>query len=122
LRDKKDNFRLRYYPYFGVEYNEMPDLITEGVTEEFSTFFFRFFAELWILPQTVQLNIDGTYREIINSNTSLRTSLPMFSSSINIYPGKQESLGVGFEYKYGYDTDSKFQLVQISSIKLAWKI
>lgn len=122
FRDKKDNFRFRYYPYFGAEYNKIPDLISEGETEEFSTFFIRLFAELWILPQTIQLTVDGTYREIINNSTFLRTSLPMFSSSINLYPGKQESLGIGFVYKNGYDSDSKFQLAQISSIKLVWKI
>lgn len=122
FRDSKDNFRARYYPYFGVEYNHLPDLITKKVTEEFSTYFIRLFAEIWIIPQTLQINIDGTYREIIDNKSSLRTSLPILSSSIYLYPGRQESLGIGFEYKHGYDNTSKFQLIQISSLKLAWKI
>jgi hypothetical protein len=122
FRDSNDNFRARYYPYIGVEFNHLPDLITKEVTEEFSTYFVRLFAEIWIIPQTLQLNIDGTYREIINNETSLRKSLPILASSIYLYPGKQESLGIGFEYKHGYDNNSRFQLVQISSLKLAWKI
>ncbi|MDW8849986.1 hypothetical protein SD960_07785 [Flavobacterium sp. MMLR14_040] len=122
FKDKKDNFRGRYYPYLGIEYNHLPDLITKDVTEEFSTYFIRLYTEVWIFPETLQLNIDGTYREIIQNDTLLKKSLPFLSSSIYLYPGKQESLGIGFEYNYGYDTNSKFQLVQISSIKLVWKI
>jgi len=122
FRDSKNNFRARYYPYLGVEYNHLPDLITEEALEEFTTYFIRLFAEIWIIPQTLQINIDGTYREIINNETSLRTSIPILASSIYLYPGKQESLGIGFEYKHGYDNNSKFQLIQISSLKLAWKI
>lgn len=122
IRDNNDNFRARYYPYFGVEYNHLPDLITKGVTEEFSTYFIRLFAEFWVIPQTLQLNIDGTYREIINNNTSIKTSLPIFAGSIYLYPGKQESFGIGYEYKHGYDNNSKFKLIQISSLKLSWKI
>lgn len=122
IRDKKGNFQARYYPYFGIEYNYMPDLVTKGQTEEFSTFFLRFFAEIWVIPQTLQVNIDGTYREVINNSTSLRTSLPILASSVYLYPGKQESLGIGYEYKHGYDNTGTFQLMQISSLKLSWKI
>jgi len=122
IRDGNDNFRARYYPYFGVEYNLLPGLLTKGVTEEFSTCFVRLFAEIWIIPQTLQLNIDGTYREIIRNETSLRTSLPLFTGSLFLYPGRQESLAIGYEYKHGYDNNSRFQLIQISAIKLAWKI
>lgn len=122
FKDGKDNFRARYYPYFGLEYNHLPDLITKEVTEEFSTYFTRLFVEIWIIPQSLQINIDGTYREIINNETSLRTSIPILASSVYLYPGKQESLGIGFEYKHGYDNSSKFQLIQISSLKLTWKI
>lgn len=122
IRDKNDNFRARYYPYFGLEYNRFPDLLTEGITEKFSTYFIRLFVEVWILPQKLQLNIDGTYREIINNSSTLRKSLPTLSTSLYLYVGKQESLGIGYEYKHGYDNDSKFQLVQISSLKLSYKI
>jgi hypothetical protein len=122
IRDKKDNFRARYYPYIGVEYNRIPDLITKGQVEEFSTYLVRLFVEVWILTQTLQLNFDGTYREIINNKSTLRTAVPILSASIYFYPGKQESLGIGYVYKHGYDTDSKFQLVQQSSLKLSWKI
>jgi len=122
FRDSMENFRARYYPYLGFEYNHLPDLVTKGVTEEFSTYFIRLFAEIWIIPQSLQLNIEATYRKIINNETSLRTSLPMLASSIYLYPGKQESLGIGYNYKHGYDNNSKFQLVQISSFKLALKI
>ncbi|GHB24476.1 hypothetical protein [Mongoliitalea lutea] len=122
IRDKNENFRARYYPYFGIEYNYLPDLVTKGQTEDFSTFFIRFFTEIWVIPQTLQVNIDGTYREIINNSTSLRTSLPILASSVYLYPGKQESLGIGYEYKHGYDNTGTFQLMQISSLKLSWKI
>ena len=122
IRDSKDNFRARYYPYVGIEYNHLPDLISKGVTEEFSAYFLRFFAETWILPQTLQFNLDATYREILSTDTSLRKSLPILISSLYLYPGKQESFGIGFEYKYGYDNTAKFQLIQISSLKLSWKI
>lgn len=122
FRDNDDNFVARYYPYFGIEYNNLPNLITDGEVEEFSTYFIRFFSEIWILPQRVQINLDGTYREIINNDSQLRKSLPILSTSLILYPGKQESLGIGFEYKYGYDSNSKFQLVQISSLSLSWKI
>ncbi len=122
IRDKKSNFRFRYYPYLGIEFNSIPDLILKGQLEEFSTYFVRLFAETWIIPQTLQINIDGTYREIIKNNSTLKTAIPILSTSIYLYPGKQESLGIGYEYKHGYDTDSKFQLVKISSLKLSWKI
>lgn len=122
IRDKKDNFRARYYPYFGFEYNRIPDLISNGQVEEFSTYFFRFFTEIWILPQILQLNVDGTYRKIVNNNSIIRTNLPILYTSINIYPGKQELLGIGYEYTHGYEAGNKFELIQISSIKLICKI
>lgn len=124
IRDSDDNFRARYYPYFGFEYYYIPDFISKGVTEKFSTYFVRIFVEIWIIPQTLQFNIDGTYREIITdkNSTSLNSSLPALTSTLYLFPGKQESLGIGYEYKHGYDNNSKFQLVQISSIKFAWKI
>ncbi len=122
IRDSNGKFRARYYPYFGLEHNKLPNLIKKDMTEEFTSYFIRFFAEIWILPQTLQINIDGTYREIIQNNTSIKTILPIISGSLYFYPGRQESLGVGYEYKHGYDTDNKFQLTQLSSIKLSWKI
>lgn len=122
LRDKNHEFRLRYYPFFGVEYNRLPDLVSKGITEEFASYFIRIFAEIWIIPRTIQLNIDGTYRHIINNKSSIRTWLPIAKPSIYFYPGKQEVIGVGFEYRNGYDTDARFQLVELTSITLNVKI
>ena len=122
FRDGNKKFRARYYPYLGVDYNRIPNMLTDNQVEEFSTYFVRFFAELWILPQSLQLNFDGTYREIVKSKSNLREVVPIVSSSIYLYPGKQEALGIGYEYKHGYDPDSKFQLIQISSLKISWKI
>ncbi len=122
LRDKKNNIWLRYYPYFGIEYNRLPDLLTKGTTEEFSAYFVRFFAEIWIIPRSLQINIDGTYRQIIGNKSAIRTWLPIATPSLYFYPGKQEAIAIGFEYKHGYDTDAKFQLVQTFSLMLNLKI
>lgn len=122
IRDRKNNFRARYYPYIGLEYNHLPDLVAKGKTEEFTGYFLRFFVEIWVVPQTLQVNIDGTYRKIINNKSSLRTSLPFFNGSVYLYPGKQETLGLGLEYKHGYDNTSRFQLIQTSSLKIIYKI
>lgn len=122
INDRKGNFRARYYPYLGIEYHRLPDLIAEGQTEEFSSYFVRLFAEVWLLPQTLQINLDGTYRKVLNNKTLLRTDLPVLAASVYLYPGKQQSFAIGYEYRHGYDADSKFQLVQMSSLKLAWKL
>lgn len=122
IRDQKKRFRARYYPYAGVEFNHIPDLIIKDQTEEFSTFFLRFFAEVWIIPETIQLNIDATHREVVENNSALKSKLPFFYGALNLYPGHQTSLGIGYEYKYGYDQNSKFNLVQISALRLTWKI
>jgi hypothetical protein len=122
FRDKEKNFLARYYPYIGFEYYRLPGLITKGQTEEFSTFFVRLFVDIWIVPRTVQFNLDGAYRRIINNNTSIRTWLPLMASSVYFYPGKQEVISIGYEYTHGYDTYSKFQLIQLSSLKLSVKI
>ena len=122
FRDKKDNFLARYYPYIGYEYNRLPDLITDGQTEEFPTFFVRLFVDIWIVPRTVQVNLDGTYRRIVNNDSAVRTRLPIMASSVYFYPGKQEVISIGYEYTHGYDIYSKFQLIQLSSLKLSVKI
>jgi len=122
LRDKKGNFRMRYYPYIGYEYNRQPDLITKGTVEEFSLYFIRFFIEVWIVPETIQIIFNGTYRQIINNKSIIRTWLPIMSPSANLYPGKQQAFSIGYEFTYGYDDESTFQLVQISSIKFNIKI
>lgn len=122
VRDKNDNLILRYYPYFGLEYYSSPDLISKGVTEKFSTYFIRLFAEVWIIPKTLQLNLDGTYRQIINNKSSIRTWLPLVSPSLYFYPGQQESFGIGYEYRHGYDSEAKYQLIQLSSLTLNIKI
>lgn len=122
FRIKNDKFIARYYPYLGIEYNHIPNLITKGETTSFSAYYIRLFAEIWLIPQTLQVNLDGTYREIINNSTTIKTTLPTFTGSIFLYPGKQESFGLGYEYKHGYDNSGTYQLIQISSLKLFWKI
>jgi len=121
FRDKKYNYRGIYYPYFGIEYNKIPDLITKGETEEFSLFFSRLFIDFWFLHKTIEMNIEGVYRQNIDMSSQLRKHLPFYTSSLYYYPGKQEAFSVGFEYKQGYDSDSKYQLVQISSLKVNFK-
>lgn len=122
IRDSKGNFRLRYYPYLGFEHYRLPDFITKGKTETFSTYYLRLFSEIWILPQTLQLTVDGTYRQILNNKSSIKTHLPTLSSALYFYPGKQENFAIGYEYSHGYNNDNTFNLIQISSLKLAWKI
>jgi len=122
MRDKNSNLRFRYYPYVGVEYNKIPDLIEKGKTEEFSTSVARVFIEIWIFPQRLQLNLDGLYRVNLKENSILRKEMPMVSPSLNFYPGKQEAFSLGIEYKQGYDSESKFKFVQIASFKLNAKL
>lgn len=122
IRDSKGNFRARYYPYLGVEHYNLPNFNATGNTEIFSTYYFRLFSEIWILPQSLQLTLDGTYRQVLDNNTSIRKKLPLLSTSIYFYPGKQENFAIGYEYLHGYNNDNTFNLVQISSLKLAWKI
>jgi len=122
FRDKEKNFLARYYPYIGYEYYRLPDLITKAHTEKFSTVFVRLFFDIWIVPRAVQFNLDGTYRRIINNDSAIRTRLPIMASSIFFYPGRQEVISIGYEYTHGYDTYSKFQLIQLSSLKLSVKI
>lgn len=122
FRDNNSELVARYYPYLGIEYNKMPDLIVDGQTEEFSLYFIRFFGELWVLPRTVQITMDWTYKELLSDEPQINKVLSVFVGSIYLYPGKQDSLGIGFEYKHGYDSGSKFQLVQMSSLSLSWKI
>ena len=102
FRDSNDNYRGIYYPYFGIEYNCVPDLIEKGYTEKFSAFLVRLFIDLWISPQTIQLNIDVIYRRILNQSTQIRIS-------------------IGYEYKHGYDPEIKYKLAQISSFKINMK-
>ncbi|MCP4122746.1 MAG: hypothetical protein GY751_13415 [Bacteroidetes bacterium] len=122
VRDKKENFRFRYYPYFGYEYDIVPDLLTDGETEKLSKYFIRLYLETWIFPESLQILFEGTYRQLINGPSEIRTKLPLLIVSANLYPGNQEAIGIGYEYKHGYDPDSKFSLIQISSIKLNIKI
>ena len=121
-RDKKNNFRFRYYPYFGLEYNRIPDLISKGKTEKITIGFVRLFAEIWIIPRTLQFNIDGTYRHISNNKSVIRTSLPIINPSLYYYPGNQEAISIGYDYRHGYDPDYKFQLVEIASVTLNVKL
>ena len=117
FRDKKYNFRGRYYPYIGIELNNIPDLISKGQTEKFSIVFVRLYIECWILPKSMEVIFDGVYRQNIENSSQLRKDLPFCSTSINFYPGKQEAFSIGYEYKHGFDSDSKYQLIQISSLK-----
>ncbi len=122
LRDKNRNFRLRYYPYLGIEHYRLFDFLNTGETAVLSTYFIRLFAEIWVLPQTLQLTIDGTYRQVLKSNSSIKTHLPLLLTSLYFYPGKQDNFAIGYEYSHGYNNDNSFNLIQLSSLKLAWKI
>ncbi|MBD8081982.1 hypothetical protein [Chryseobacterium caseinilyticum] len=121
IRDKKGNFRMRYYPYVGIEYYNIPDFIIKGNSETFSTYFLRLFGEVWITPQTLQITIDGTYRHIFSGKTSIRKDLPILATSLYFYPGRQENFAIGYEYLHGYSSDNTFNIVQISSLKLGFK-
>lgn len=122
IRNSNKAFIGRYYPYVGYEYNKIPDLIVKDKDEKFSTYFLRLFAEAWILPQTLQLTADGTYRKIINNSTALKDDLPIVIVAANYYPGAQEVIGIGYEYKNGYDPENKYILTRTSSIKLTIKL
>ncbi|WP_299531845.1 hypothetical protein [Ulvibacterium sp.] len=118
FRNNNDDFLGRYYPYLGVEYNRIPDLLVDGEVEEFTTYFFRVFIESWVIPQDLQLNLDYTFRRNLSSGSDIRKSLPVFILSLNYYPGNQESVGLGYEYKNGYDNEGRYNLIETSSLKL----
>jgi hypothetical protein len=115
------DYKGMYYPYFGYEYNEIPDLITQGKTEAFSTLFFRLFLDYWLHPRAIQFIFNGTYRTILGNNDNLKNNLPLLSLSLNYYPGRQENISIGFDYKNGYDPDSKFQQIEVTSLNLKVK-
>jgi hypothetical protein len=116
--DNKTDFKGRWYPYIGYEYNEIPDLIVEGNTEKFSMFFLRIHLEYWFSPKTVQFIFNGIYRNALNTTENIKNDLPLLTSSINYYPGKQENISIGLDYQNGYDPDSKFQQIESTSLNL----
>ncbi|PCJ94781.1 MAG: hypothetical protein COA50_10330 [Flavobacteriaceae bacterium] len=111
------DYRGTYYPYLGYEYNEIPDLVTEGTTEIMSAIFFRVFLEHWFSPKSVQVTIDGIYRNLISTN-AIKNDLPLINIALNYYPGNQSHISIGLDYKNGYDPDSKFTHVEITSLNL----
>jgi tRNA(His) 5'-end guanylyltransferase len=122
LRDSKKNLRFIYYPYFGIAYNKIPDLFEKGQVESVILFLARLYCDIWIVPQTIQLNFDGRYLRKLSDNERLRKNMPLLYISANFYPGKQEAISIGYEYKHGYDSDDRFQLIQVSSIRFNIKL
>lgn len=116
--ENKIDFKGRWYPYFGYEYNEIPDLVIQGDTEKFSVFFVRLHLEYWLSPRTLQFIFNGIYRNAIDSSKNIKSDLPLLNSSINYYPGKQENISIGLDYQNGYDPDFKFQQTETTSLSL----
>lgn len=117
FNDKESNYRGTYYPYLGFEYNEIPNLLVDGTTEHLSNLFVRLFVDFWFLPQTVQVIFNGTYRNLL-SEENIKDDLPLLNLSLNYYPGKQENISIGVDYKNGYDPEAKYNLVETTSLNL----
>ncbi len=115
--NKQKDYRGMYYPYFGYEFNKIPDLISEGNTESISFLFFRLHLEHWISFKAIQIIANGIYRSLISDNT-LKEDLPLLNLSLNYYPGNQDNISIGLDYKNGYDPGSKFTQVEITSLSL----
>lgn len=118
---KSNEVFLIYFPYVGVEYNNIPDLITDNTTESFTNLLARIFTEVWVYPRVAQLTLTGVYRKV-TSSSNLRKDLPFFNISLNFYPLKQDVISIGYDYKNGYDVDSQYQLVEVSSVSLKIKL
>ena len=115
--NEQKDYRGMYYPYFGYEYNKIPDLISQGNTESISSLFFRLHIEHWISLKSIQIIINGIYRSLI-SDIKIKDDLPLINLSLNYYPGNQDNISIGLDYKNGYDPDSKFTQVEITSMSL----
>lgn len=110
-------YTFRYYPYLGYEYHIIPELISVSETEKFSMFFLSFYADLWIdKTNTFQIIAEGTYRNTMNTIQGIRKDLPIVDVSFNWYPLSQDNFSIGINHRNGYDPDSKYQKVQITSI------
>jgi hypothetical protein len=120
--DDKTTLKGIWYPYIGYEYNEIPDLITEGSTESFSLIFIRIHLEYWFLPNTIQLVFNGVYKNTLNTSDELKSDLPLGDVSLNYYPGKQDKVSIGIDYQNGYDPDAKFQQIEVTSLSLKIKL
>ncbi len=118
FNNESSDYKGLYYPYFGYEYNEIPDLFADGVTESFSMLFARLFLEYWVAPRSIQLIFDGTYRNVLGDSSVLKKDLPILNLSFNYYPGKQEHVSIGVNYKNGYDPDAGYAEVEITSLNL----
>ncbi|WP_430966766.1 hypothetical protein [Spongiimicrobium sp. 2-473A-2-J] len=115
--NEEGDYKGTYYPYLGFEYNEIPDLIAEGEIENLSIIFVRVFFEYWFSPKSVQFILNGIYRNLISAST-IKNDLPLVNLSLNYYPGNQDKISIGLDYKNGYDPDSKFTKVESTSLSL----
>ncbi|TPN88751.1 hypothetical protein [Aquimarina algicola] len=118
FKNENADYKGVYYPYFGYEYNEVPDLITSGETETFSALFARLFVEYWAMPQSIQFLFDGTYKRVLGDSTNLKKDLPILSLSLNYYPGKQQNVSIGATYRNGYDPNSRYAEIEITTVNL----
>ncbi|MDO5978256.1 hypothetical protein [Flavivirga spongiicola] len=118
FNNKDSDYRGMYYPYIGFEYYEVPNLIIDGQREVFSTYFIRLFLEYWWSPRTLQTIFNGTFRNVFGNDNLVKNDLPIFDVSLNYYPGKQEHVSIGLNYKNGYDPGAKFVQVDVTSLNL----
>ena len=121
FKNANKDFAGLYYPYLGYEYNIIPDLITEGDIERLSMWFFRLYLEWWISPREIQFITDGIYRNSFGKTNLTQRELPFIGLSLNWYPLKQDDFSIGINYKNGYDPDSRYQEIEITSITANFK-
>ncbi|WP_109437417.1 MULTISPECIES: hypothetical protein [Aquimarina] len=118
FKNDEVDYKGLYFPYFGYEYNEVPDLVSQGETETFSALFARLFIEYWALPRSIQLIFDGTYRGVLGDSSTIKKELPLVNLSFNYYPGKQEHISIGVTYRNGYAPDLKYAKIETTAISL----
>lgn len=115
--NEASDYKGTYYPYFGFEYNEVPNLVTAGATEIASVVFIRFFLEYWFAPKSIQFIANGIYRNLISDST-IKKDLPLLDLSLNYYPGRQDHISLGIDYRNGYDPDSRFSRIENTSLSV----
>ncbi|MFP9100907.1 hypothetical protein ACLI09_17815 [Flavobacterium sp. RHBU_24] len=114
--DANGNKVFQYYPYLGVEYNNLPSFIDKK-DYEFTDFVGRLYSQYWPVPTVFQLNLDLSYRKIF-TNTLLKTDLPLVIADLYFYPGSQDFVSIGYQFKWGYTADNKYQESAYSSLQL----
>lgn len=112
------DYKGTYYPYFGFEYNEIPDFVLDGNTEKISAVFFRIFLEYWLAPKSIQFIGNGVYRNLISTSSMVKKDLPLLNLSLNYYPGGQDKISIGIDYKNGYEPSANYALVESTSLSL----